>query len=137
MSTALITGIGWRCSAHHECNTVGVMNYRTVKFSVDDIAIDYDNVAASLTTTCCRDGGRWRIDGLCQLADVVYFPLSEYRPPCPVRYVLAPFDDNDSDDIAYDLLMRWRSGFITRGVIHLSNLHLGLFELRSTETACM
>ena len=104
------------------------MKQRILVYSIDEIAVDYKAVAQSINCACQRDHTHYRVAGLCQTHDCVFFSLEELRSRQEVRYVLVPFSGTSNDQVKADIYTRWSSGFSTRGLIRLSESYLGLFE---------
>ena len=102
------------------------MQHKVTKFSITDLALDYELVAKCLNRHC--HNGQYRIGGLCQTETSVFFSL-EINFEAPQQYVLAPFTACSDADVLADLHTRWHSGFSTRGLIRLSESYLGLFEI--------
>ena len=102
------------------------MQHKVTKFSIADLALDYELVAKCLNRHCRN--GQYRIGGLCQTETSVFFSL-EINFEAPQQYVLAPFTACSDADVLADLHTRWHSGFSTRGLIRLSESYLGLFEI--------
>ena len=102
------------------------MQHKVTKFSIADLALDYELVAKSLNRHC--HNGQYRVSGMCQTETSVFFSL-EINFEAPRQYVLAPFTACSDADVLADLHTRWHSGFSTRGLIRLSESYLGLFEI--------
>ena len=102
------------------------MQHKVTKFSIADLALDYELVAKCLNQHCRH--GQYRVGGLCQTETSVFFSF-ETNFEAPRQYVLAPFTACSDADILADLDTRWHSGFSTRGLIRLSDSYLGLFEI--------
>ena len=103
--------------------------HRTLVFSIDEIGIDYKTVGRTLNSACQRDNTRYRIVGLCQTDDSIFFALEQMSPENNgFRYVIAPFSGTSNEEIKADIYTRWSSGFSTKGLIRLSESYLGLFE---------
>jgi hypothetical protein len=105
------------------------MSPRSLRYSLADIAIDYDEVSAALTASCQRMGRGFHISAVCQTLDSVIFPIEPNGAKGKVRYVLAPFTGQTDREVSEDLFSRWSGGFTTRGMIALSDSFLGLFEI--------
>ena len=105
------------------------MRPRPLRYSIADIAIDYESISSALTDSCRRMGRGFHISAVCQTQDSVIFPVEKNGVKGDVRYVLAPFSGQTDTEVAADLFTRWSSGFTTRGMIALSDSFLGLFEI--------
>ena len=105
--------------------------HRILVFSIDEIGIDYKTVSRALNSACQRDNTRYRISGLCQTNDSIFFALEEIPYENGFRYVIAPFSGMSNEEIKADIHTRWSSGFSTKGLIRLSESYLGLFESRN------
>ena len=105
------------------------MKQRVLVFNIDEFAIDYIAVAASINEACKRGGAKLKVTGLCQTFKNVYVPLGIDQSVVGVRYVLAPFSGTSGEEVEADLFTRWSSGFSTKGLIRLSESFLGLFEM--------
>jgi hypothetical protein len=105
------------------------MRPRPLRYSLADIAIDYDEISGALTDSCRRMGQGFHISAVCQTQDSVIFPVERNGHKGNVRYILAPFSGQTDTEVSADLLTRWSSGFTTRGMVALSDSFLGLFEI--------
>ena len=105
------------------------MKYRNIIFGINEIVLDYEGVATAVNTACQRAGEFYRVSGVCQADDCVFFPIEETIHHKEVRYVIAPFTGTSKKDIEADLFSRWSSGFSTKGLIQIPNAYLGLFEI--------
>ena len=105
------------------------MNQRILKYNLDEIAMNYEEVGKSLNKACHRDNSRYKISGLCQTFNNVIFPAEEYHSDSDYYYILTPFIGMSDDEIISELHTRWTAGIVTKGLIRLSDSFLGLFEV--------
>ncbi len=105
------------------------MKPRLQIYDIKEITIDYEGVSDALNKGCTRDNTLYRITGVCQVGDTVFFPMEEAAQQAKVKYLLAPFSGISRDKVQADIVTRWASGFATKGLIELSASFIGLFEL--------
>ena len=105
------------------------MNHKIIAVAVDEIAVDYEDVARRLNRQCVANGKCYKVSGVCQTLKNVFFTFEDYPAQQSIRYVLAPFSSIIDEDIIADLYSRWQSGFTTKGMIRLSESYVGLFEI--------
>lgn len=104
------------------------MKPRTLVFNLKDIVLNYEDVARTITDACYRNGAGYRVGGVCQNNDTIFFPMEPRSNGNTFRYVFAPFSGQSNDHIEADIFTRWGAGFATKGLIRLSESYLGLFE---------
>ena len=108
---------------------------KVLLFSVDDIAADTSNVAQALAKACNGRTDHFRVRGLCQIEDEVYFVLLP-RPRGETRedYVFAPLEDISDMGMQALLEERWEAGFDTVGLIDLGEDSYLMLYARPQET---
>ncbi len=110
------------------------MNLRMQIYTTKEIATDCESVSRALNKGCKRDKVHYKISGVCQVNETVFFPMEKILDNDKFSYILAPFSGHSKDLIQADIFTRWTSGFRTKGLIELSESFLGLFEL--VENGC-
>ena len=101
---------------------------KIVTFSVQDIIVTPEQVAESLTRACLKRRGRYRVTGLAQLGDQVYFVLVSTGRGFPAeRYVLATVGNTSTDGFPDALFQRWTSGFNLIGLVVHAGGHQALY----------
>ncbi len=105
------------------------MTPRTLVFSTTDIVCNYEQVAGIITQACNRGHDLFRVSGVCQASETIFFPLEVALAVQSLRYVIAPLSGNTDAHFRADIFDRWAAGFATRGSIRLSEIYLGLFEI--------
>ena len=103
---------------------------RIMTFSIEDIAIDRKAVAKKINKACDHHPYHYKVNGLCQVEDKVYFILLPVEDESLKKeYVLAPIDDVSPDGFTAELETRWESGFNTVGIISFGdNFFMNLYE---------
>jgi hypothetical protein len=101
---------------------------RILIYSIQDLAIDYEGIAVELTKVCRSHPDIYRISGVCQSRDKVYFPIETTNMQVEPTYILAPFSGMSDAQVEADLFIRWSGGFNTKGLIKMTESYLGLFE---------
>ncbi len=104
------------------------MHNRILIYSLDDLAIEYEDIAIALTKICAYRDAEYKISGVCQTRDRVYFPLEINEDKIHPTYILAPFSGLSDAQVEADLFSRWTAGFNTKGLIRMTESYLGLFE---------
>ena len=108
---------------------------KVLVFSVDDLAVERKNVAQALNNACNNRSQKYRVRGMCQVDDEVYFVLLPRRQGESAEdYVFAPADDISETGMASLLEERWEAGFDTVGLINLGEDSLLMFYARPRET---
>ncbi len=87
--------------------------HRIMPFSLDDLAANPKGAQESLNSACCRRGTKYRLRGLAQIEEHVYFFLLPRQTNDPREdYVLAPLEEIPShEDVIGILSDRWAAGF--------------------------
>ena len=94
------------------------MIQKLIPFPVDEFVVDPAGVAETLTHACTARRQRYRVRGLCQFGDTVYFILlSLEHGETPETYVLAPVENSSGSGITGMLSERWGAGFNTVGAV--------------------
>ena len=103
---------------------------RIMTFSIEDIAIDRKAVVKKINSGCDHHPYHYRVNGLCQLDDKVYFVLLPLDEGVERKeYVLAPVEDPSQDGIVTELETRWEAGFNTIGTINFGdNFFMNFYE---------
>jgi hypothetical protein len=102
---------------------------RIITFALDDLAVDPDSVVDALNDACTHRHEHYRIRGVCQLDQKIYFVLLSLDANEPARsYVLTSIDDISSDGFVAMLENRWASNFDTVGTIKVYDTVMALFE---------
>jgi len=98
------------------------MMQKIITFGVNDLALDTDEVAARLTEACSHRRAQYRVRGLCQVREVVYFVLLGLpRGDPPESYVIVPVDDLTDAGVTAMLEQRWEAGFDAVGMVNLGD----------------
>jgi hypothetical protein len=101
---------------------------KIITFSVQDIVVSPEQVAEALTHACLKRRGRYRVSGLAQLGDQVYFVLvSAGRGFARERYILATVEDISTDGFPEALLHRWSNGCNLIGLVVHAGGHQALY----------
>ncbi len=110
------------------------MNPRMQIYNIKEIAADYEGASKVLNSGCKRNEIYYRISGICQVNETVYFPMEEIQNGNKFSCILSPFTGYSKDLVLADIFTRWSSGFITKGLIELSESYPGLFELEANSS---
>lgn len=98
------------------------MNQKIAVYATDEVAFDAPAVAEALTRTCNEHRVRYRVTGVCQVAEAVYFILVLGRPSDqPYTYVFVSIEDATEDGVTDLLYGRWQSGFDAIGTVDLGD----------------
>ena len=93
---------------------------KVISFSVSDLVIDPDGVADVLTKACSKRRGDYRVRGVCQTADNVFFVLLPVAASeAAESYVIAPLSDVTGDGMTSMLSARWAAGFNALGTVDM------------------
>jgi hypothetical protein len=104
------------------------MSPRIVTYALAEIESVPEEVVAALNVACNRRRTKYRVRGLFQLDDVVYFLLlPRERLEKPETYVLVPLTDVSSGGFPAGLMERWAAGFDAVGLVRVAAGHLALF----------
>jgi len=102
---------------------------KIVTFPVADLSLDPKSAADALNRACNKRTHHYRVQGVCQIDELVYFVLRPRPTNSPAEtYVLVPADHGATGDFADVLLERWSAGFNALGTVRLdAGVHLILF----------
>lgn len=102
---------------------------KIMTFATDDLVIDPESVAGRLTKMCSEHRPHYRVRGLCQIQDKVYFVLLAATAGQPrEQCVIVPVRDISDDGFISMLDERWTAGFNCVGTIALGEgTHMILF----------
>ena len=96
------------------------MNQKLAVFSVADLTVDPTAVEQALEKTCRRGRDRYRVRGVCQVENRVYFVLRPApEPEPPESYVIVVTQDVTDAGMTGVLDERWRAGFDALGSVNL------------------
>ena len=110
------------------------MMQRIIRYQVDDVIVDPDGVVEALNHACAGRTGMYRVRGVCQVGEDVYFVLLPLGPQETLEtYVLAPVDDVSTDGFSAMLHTRWTSGFDAVGAVTLGDAVYVLFARAQEE----
>lgn len=95
--------------------------HRTLTFSINDLAADTKGVQDAVNAACSRRGTKYKLRGLVQMEDHVYFfLLPRDRDTAEEEYVLAPLDEVVTHEEMIGLISdRWAAGFDLVGAIDI------------------
>jgi len=102
---------------------------KIVTFPVADLSYDPGAAADALDRACNTRAHRYRVGGVCQIDELVYFVLRPRPTAAPAEtYVLTPVEDLGVDGFPDALLQRWSAGFNPLGTVRLdAGVYLILF----------
>jgi len=104
------------------------MEHKIILFNIDDIAIDPDDVCDSLNEACTKRQRNFRVRGVCQLEDRVYFIVVPLKPgEEPEEYVISSIDDISHDGFSTLLQNRYQGGFDMVGTFKVYETYMALF----------
>lgn len=104
------------------------MEQKIIHYHIDDIAIDPDDVCESLNDACTKRQHKFRVRGVCQLENHVYFIMIPHRNGEPLEeYIIAPLDDISHEGFVATLNNRYQGGFDTVGTFQVYETHMALF----------
>ena len=104
------------------------MMQKIVSFVLDDLAADPGAVQAGLNTACLSRRQKYRVNGVCQLADTVHFVLLPVESvPAELSYVIAPVDETGPDGFSGELSLRWSAGFDALGTMQVGETMFALY----------
>ena len=108
------------------------MNQRILCFSVDDLAVDPDGVAAAITQACARRRAGRRVQAVCQTGADVYvvlFPLPSGERPA--TYLLEAAADVSSQGFVSLLNERYAAGLDVAGTVKVYDSVMVLFARKA------
>ncbi|MFO7821874.1 MAG: hypothetical protein R6V56_07485 [Lentisphaeria bacterium] len=88
------------------------MEQRIVSFTIDEIAVDTDNVLDSLNEACTKRHLHYWVRGICKIEDRVYFmllPVSEGQAAETYRFVEG--EEMGDGDFVAEVNSRYQGGF--------------------------
>ncbi len=101
---------------------------RVVSFSLDDLVVDSDGVIETLNNACTHRHDHYRVSGICQLENKIYFVLLPLDSGEKMRdYIMVPAEDVSHDGFVDMLHTRWSSGFDLIGSVQLYETTMVLF----------
>ena len=98
---------------------------KILQISIDDIIIDPAGQSEMITESCSRETSSMIVTGLCQVGDKLLLALEQNETEEGLKYILAPFNSENIDEIIAEISSRYFSGFSL----------IGGFEVKSEKWA--
>ena len=104
------------------------MEQRIISFTIDEIAVDTDNVIESLNDACTKRHLHYWVRGICQLEDRVYFMLL----PCSDNqhaetYRISALEEIGDENFVATVNGRYQGGYDTVGSFRVYDTIMLLF----------
>lgn len=95
---------------------------KLLSYTLDDLRFDPEAIAGVINQACARR--RYRLSGVCQTADRVFFVLIPHDLTGREDYVIVPVEDPEEAAMTGALADRWIHGFHAIGLIRLEERSL-------------
>ena len=95
------------------------MNFKIVKYNIDDLVVDPKEISKNLTDTCSKRSLKWKVTGVCQKDDVVIIALDE-TDRIQEDYFFADVKADTVEDIEQEIRAHWHSGIYLLGIITIN-----------------
>jgi hypothetical protein len=93
---------------------------RIVSYNLDDLVVDPDGVIEAVNNACTHRHEHFRVSGVCQLEQNVFFSLTPLLDKEPLLdYILVTVEDISHDGFVSMLQDRWAAGFDMIGALQL------------------
>ena len=96
------------------------MNFKIVKYNIDDLVVDLKETSKNLTDTCKKRSIKWRVTGVCQKGDIVIIALDETEGAVSEDYFFAEVKAASVADIEEEIRAHWQSGIYLMGIITIN-----------------
>ena len=104
------------------------MNFKIVKYNIDDLVVDLKETSKNLTDTCRKRSLKWKVTGVCQKGDVVIIALDE-TGSIQEDYFFADVKAGTVEDIEQEIRAHWQSGIYLLGIITINEEeHVALYR---------
>lgn len=92
------------------------MEQRIISFTIDEIAVDTDNVINSINQACVKRHNHYWVRGICQLEDRVHFMLLPVNAGQPSEsYRFSALEELGDESFVAEVNGRYQGGFDTVG----------------------
>lgn len=111
------------------------MEQRIISFSMDEIAVDTDDVVNSINEACTKRHHHYWVRGVCQVEQQVYFillPITEGHESEVYRLESLPEEEFGHEDFVSDLNERYQGGFDTVGSFKIYDTIMVVFAKPAT-----
>ncbi|MCH2208263.1 MAG: hypothetical protein MK132_20660 [Lentisphaerales bacterium] len=95
------------------------MNFKIVKYNIDDLVVDLKEMSQNLTDTCYKRSIKWKVTGVCQKGDVVIIALDQ-TDKVQNDYFFADVKAATVEDIEQEIRAHWQSGIYLLGIITIN-----------------
>ncbi|MCM8537501.1 MAG: hypothetical protein NE334_16285 [Lentisphaeraceae bacterium] len=95
------------------------MNFKIVKYNIDDLVVDLKEMSQNLTTTCSSRATKWQVTGVCQKNDIVIIALNQVDS-LKEDYFFADVRAGSVEDIEQEIRAHWQSGIYLLGIININ-----------------
>ncbi|MFW6414307.1 MAG: hypothetical protein ACOCZS_03290 [Verrucomicrobiota bacterium] len=104
------------------------MEHKIIHYHIDDIAIDPEDICDSLNEACTKRQHRFRLRGICQLENHVYFVMVPLRSGEPrEEYIITTLEDISHEGFIATVNNRYQGGFDVIGSFQVYETHMALF----------
>ncbi len=109
---------------------------RIITKTVDDVAVAPEEIVDTLNIACTRRQDKYKVQGVCQIEERIYFVLVPLLPSEPAKtYVLVAVEESSHDDVVAMLDTRWSSNFDILGTIKVYETTYILFAKPADKTS--
>jgi hypothetical protein len=95
------------------------VNFKIVKYNIDDLVVDLKDTSKNLTDTCRLRSIKWKVTGVCQKGDLVIIALDETNN-IKEDYFFADVNAGSVEDIEQEIRSHWQSGIYLMGIITIN-----------------
>lgn len=103
-----------------------IMN-KILKININDIIIDPARESDMISDACMRQI-KMHVTGICQCGDALLIILEKEKEQQTCRYVLAPFDSVNIDELTAEISARYFAGFTMLGGFDIKKTKWALFK---------
>ena len=107
---------------------------KILQISIDDIIINPAEQSEMITESCSRSTSAMKVTGLCQVGDRLLLALEPDEDGEPLKYVVAPFNSENIDEIIAEISTRYFSGFSLIGGFEVKSEKWALFAQPQIKT---
>ena len=100
---------------------------KIIKINIDDIIIDPAAESKMISDACMRQIHR-HVTGICQCGETLLIICEKDEKKQQHKYVIAPFDSINIDEITAEISTRYFAGFTMLGAFDIKNTKWALFE---------
>ena len=107
---------------------------KILQICIDDIIIDPAAQSEMITDSCSRATSAMKVTGVCQVGDNILLAMEPDEDGEPLKYILAPFNSENIDEIVAEISTRYFSGFSLIGGFEVKAEKWALFAQKQIKT---